>query len=134
MWKEFKEFAFKGNVIDLAVGVMIGGAFGKIVTSLVNDLFTPLLSGLTGGVDFSNLAVKLGAGEGAPMLTYGAFIQSVIDFLLIAVCIFLFVKALSKLRKPAPAAVKAPARLCPYCKTAIHDEATRCPHCTSQLD
>ena len=80
MWKEFKEFAFKGNVVDLAVGVMIGAAFGKIVTSLVADIFTPILSLITGKMDFSTLAVKFGEGEGAASLNYGLFIQSVIDF------------------------------------------------------
>ncbi len=137
IWKEFKEFAFKGNVIDMAVGVMIGGAFSKIVTSLVNDMFMPLLSVLTGSVSFTELAIPLGEGEEAAKFAYGNFLQTVIDFLLIAVCIFLFVKLITKLRKaledkPAEAP-KEPPRLCPFCKTEIHKEATRCPHCTSEL-
>lgn len=134
LWNEFKEFAFKGNVIDMAVGVMIGSAFSKIVTSLVNDIFTPILSLLTGRVQFSNLAIPLGEGEEAAKFAYGSFLQTVIDFLLIAVCIFLFVKLINRLRKkPAPEAPKEAPRLCPFCKSEIHKEATRCPHCTSEL-
>ena len=135
-WKEFKEFAFKGNVIDLAVGVMIGSAFTSIVNSVVNDLFTPLFSLLTSGINFSSLGLKLGEGENAAVLAYGNFIQAVINFFLVAFCIFWFVKGINKLRnthaKPeAPAKAK---RLCPYCKSEIADDATRCPHCTSMLD
>ncbi len=133
MWKEFKEFAFKGNVVDMAVGVMIGAAFGKIVTSLVDNIFTPILSLIIGKVNFSALAVKFGEGDAAFSLNYGLFIQSVIDFLVIAFCIFLFVKLISKLKKPAPAVPSAPARKCPYCMGEIDPAATRCPHCTSQL-
>ena len=106
--KEFKDFAMKGNVMDMAVGVIIGGAFGKIVSSLVDDILMPAIGMLTGGVDFSNLAVKLGAGETAAMLKYGMFIQNIIDFLIIALCIFMMIKAMNKLIKkkeeaPAPA-------------------------------
>lgn len=134
LWREFKEFAFKGNVIDMAVGVMIGSAFSKIVTSLVNDLFMPLLSVLTGSVSFTELAIALGEGEEAAKFAYGNFLQTVVDFLLIAVCIFAFVKLITKLRKkPEPEAPKEPARVCPFCKSEIHKEATRCPHCTSEL-
>ena len=133
MWKEFKEFAFKGNVVDLAVGVMIGAAFGKIVTSLVTDIFTPILSLITGKMDFSTLAVKFGEGDAAASLNYGLFIQAVIDFFLMALCIFLFVKLINKLKKPEPVAAKPEARKCPYCMGEINPAATRCPHCTSQL-
>ena len=132
IWKEFKEFAFKGNVIDMAVGVMIGGAFGNIVTSVVNDLLMPLVSVLTGGVDFSGLGIKLSEGEDAAVFAYGNFIQTVINFIIIAVCIFAFVKFVNKLKKPAEA--PKPARKCPYCFGEIADEATRCPHCTSDLE
>ena len=100
MWQEFKSFAFKGNAFDLAVGVIIGGAFGKIVSSLVDNVLMPFIGLFMGGVDFSKLAVKIGAAE----LKYGAFIQSVIDFLIIAFCIFMMIKALNSLKKPAPAA------------------------------
>jgi len=133
MWKEFKEFAFKGNVVDLAVGVMIGAAFGKIVTSLVTDIFTPLLSLITGKINFSTLAVKFGEGDTAAFLNYGLFIQAVIDFILMALCIFLFVKLITKLRKPEPVVAKPAARKCPYCMSEIDPAAIRCPHCTSQL-
>ena len=132
MWKEFKDFAFKGNVVDMAVGVMIGGAFGKIVSSVVDDLIMPLVSVLTGGVDFTSLGVKLSEGEDAAVFAYGNFIQTVVDFLIVAVCIFAFVKFINKLKKPAPAA--KPPRKCPFCLSEIPDEAMRCPHCTSQLD
>ena len=137
IWKEFKEFAFKGNVIDMAVGVMIGSAFTAIVNSVVNDLFTPVLSLLTKGVDFSAMGVALGEGEEAAVFAYGNFIQAVINFFLVAICIFLFVKFINKLRtkkveEPAPA--PAPARKCPFCMSEIDEAATRCPHCTSQLN
>lgn len=134
IWKEFKEFAFKGNVIDLAVGVIIGAAFTGIVTSLVNDVFTPLISLATKGVDFTTLGIALGKGEDAAKLAYGNFIQAVINFLLVAICIFVFVKFINRLkRKPEQAPVK-PARKCPFCFGEINDKATRCPHCTSMLD
>ena len=132
--KEFKEFAFKGNVIDMAVGVVIGSAFTGIVTSVVNDLFTPLIAKLTGSVDFSALAIALGSGEDAPTIAIGSFIQAVINFFLIAICVFAFVKFVNKLRKPKVEAPKPAPRLCSFCKSAIADDATRCPHCTSQLN
>ncbi len=105
--KEFKEFAMKGNVMDMAVGVIIGGAFGKIVSSLVDDVLMPAIGMLTGNVDFTGLALKIGDGEGAAVLKYGTFIQNVIDFLIIALCIFLMIKAINKITKkkeeePAP--------------------------------
>ena len=130
---EFKEFAMKGNVVDMAVGVMIGGAFGNIVTSVVNDLLMPLLSPLTGSIDFSSLAISMGEGEDAAKFAYGNFIQTTIDFLLMALCVFLFVKLITKLRKKPEAAPAEPPRLCPYCKMEIAKDATRCPHCTSEL-
>lgn len=145
MWKEFKEFAFKGNVIDMAVGVMIGGAFGKIVTSVVNDLFTPILSLLTGRLNFENLFWAMDGGTyatvaeaqeaGAATLNYGMFLSTVLDFLLMAFCVFLFVKFINRMRrqKEEPAAPEAPKPVCPFCRTEIDPEATRCPHCTSEL-
>lgn len=148
IWKEFKEFAFKGNVIDLAVGVMIGGAFGKIVTSAVNDLFMPVISLLTGNLDYSQLFIAMDGKQYADLqaaqaakaatLNYGSFITAVVDFLLIALCIFLFVKLVNRLRrmgrKEEAAAPAKPARKCPYCLSEIADEATRCPFCTSILE
>ena len=132
--KEFKEFAFRGNVIDMAVGVVIGSAFTGIVTSIVNDLFTPIIAKLTGSVDFSALSIALGEGVDAPRIAVGNFIQTVINFILVALCIFMFVKVVNKMRKPAEEAPAPEPRLCPFCKSEIADEATRCPHCTSQLD
>ena len=120
---EVKEFAMKGNVMDMAVGVIIGGAFGKIVTSLVNDVLMPVISLATGGIDFTDLFVNLGEGNyatlaaakeaGAAVLAYGQFIQNVIDFIIIAFCIFLMIKAMNKLKKkeePAPEAPKGPSQ------------------------
>jgi len=120
---EFKEFAMKGNVMDMAVGVIIGGAFGKIVTSLVNDVLMPVISLATGGIDFTDLFVNLGEGNyttlaaakeaGAAVLAYGQFIQNIIDFLIIAFCIFLMIKGMNKLKKkeePAPEAPKGPSQ------------------------
>lgn len=121
--KEFKEFAMKGNVMDMAVGVIIGGAFGKIVTSLVNDVLMPVISLATGGIDFTNLFINLGEGNystlaaaqeaGASVLAYGSFIQNIIDFIIIAFCIFLMIKGMNKLNRkkeeePAPEAPKGP--------------------------
>ena len=135
IWKEFKEFAFKGNVVDMAVGVMIGSAFTGIVTSVVNDLFTPILSLITKGVNFASMGIKLGEGEEAAVFAYGNFIQTVINFFLVAICIFALVKFINKLKKPAPApAPAAPARKCPFCMSEIDEKATRCPHCTSVLE
>ena len=132
--KEFKEFISRGNVMDMAVGVIIGGAFTAIVTSLVNDVMMPVLSLLTGGFDFTALCVVLGEGEGAATLNYGAFIAAVINFLLIAVVIFLLVKMINKFsRKKKEAPVPASTKTCPYCREKISIEAGRCPHCTSQL-
>ena len=115
---EFKEFAMKGNVMDMAVGVIIGGAFGKIVSSLVNDVLMPLIGKLTGGVSFTDLFVTLGDGEfktlaeaqeaGAAVLAYGQFIQNIIDFIIIAFCIFLMIKGMNKLKKEKPAEPEAP--------------------------
>ena len=108
--KEFKEFAMRGNVMDMAVGVIIGGAFGKIVSSLVDDVLMPAIGMLTGNVDFTGLALKIGEGEGAAVLKYGTFIQNVVDFLIVAFCIFLMIKAMNKLmpKKEEPEAPAGP--------------------------
>jgi large conductance mechanosensitive channel len=142
---EFKEFAVKGNVVDMAVGVIIGGAFGKIVTSLVNDIVMPVIGVLTGGIDFTNLFVPLDGNTyatlaeaeeaGAAVLKYGSFISQILDFLIIAFVIFIIVKKLMNMKKkPEPAPEAPTTKVCPYCKSEISIEATRCPHCTSQLD
>ena len=133
--KEFKEFISRGNVMDMAVGVIIGGAFTAIVNSLVNDVMMPILSLLTGGLDFSRLCIVLGEGEEAATLNYGSFMAAVINFLLIALVIFVLVKTLNKFSRkkqetPAPVTTKE----CPYCRQAIALAATRCPHCTSELE
>lgn len=125
MLQEFKEFAIKGNVVDMAVGVVIGGAFGAIVSSVVEDIFTPIIGAIFGQPDFS--AIALGP------VKIGNFINAVINFIIIALCLFSVVKAMNKLKKPAPEAPAPKPRLCPFCKTEIDKEATRCPHCTSQL-
>ena len=135
-FKEFKEFISKGNVLDMAVGVIIGGAFTTIVNSLVNDVFMPLLGLLTGGMNFASLSVRLGEGEG-DVLGYGAFLAAVLNFLLIALVLFFVIKAVNKLRsfRKAEEAAAAPStKVCPFCKSEIDPAATRCPHCTSQLE
>ena len=143
--EEFKAFAMRGNVVDMAVGVVIGGAFGSITTSLVNDIFMPLLGVITGGINFGGLfyaldgqtyaSIEAAKEAGVGTLNYGAFIQYVINFILIAFCMFLVVRVMNKLKKPEPApAPEKPKRLCPYCRSEIADDATRCPHCTSMLN
>lgn len=130
MWKEFRAFIMRGNVIDLAVGVIIGGAFGKIVASLVNDILMPLIGLLMGGVNFSGLSIKVRDAS----INYGMFIQSVVDFLIIAAAIFLLVKGVNSLRKqPEPAPAEPTTKECSYCFSTIPIKATRCPYCTSQL-
>ena len=135
---EFKQFILRGNVLDMAIGVIIGGAFTAIVTSLNQDILTPLL-GLIGGTDFTHLMYALGEGEEAPVLMYGNFITAVINFLITAFAIFVFIKIVNgitnKLSKKEEAAAPAPTtKKCPYCKSDIDLEATRCPHCTSVLE
>jgi large conductance mechanosensitive channel len=144
MLKEFKAFALRGNVIDLAIGVIIGGAFGKIISSLVNDIIMPPIGLLLGKVQFTSLFIDLsGKGytsleaaktDGAPVLAYGNFIQTTIDFLIVAFVIFLMVRAINRLTAPKPAPAPAPTtKECPYCLSTIPLKATRCPNCTSQL-
>ncbi|SES87580.1 large conductance mechanosensitive channel [Pseudobutyrivibrio sp. C4] len=139
---EFKEFILRGNVMDMAVGVIVGGAFTAIVTSLNEDILTPIL-GIFGGTDFSELKVTLGTGETAPVLTYGNFITAIINFLITALVIFLIIKginrgteraaALLKKNKEEAEAAEPTEKDCPYCYSKIHIKATRCPHCTAQL-
>lgn len=136
LFQEFKEFISRGNVLDMAVGVIIGGAFTAIVNSLVNDIFMPLLGLLTGGMNFASLALRLGEKED-DLLRYGSFIAAVINFLLIALVLFLVIKAINKLRslkKEEPQAPAPAVKVCPFCKSKIDPAATRCPHCTSVLD
>ena len=128
MLKEFKDFIMRGNVLDLAVAVIIGGAFGKIVSSLVNDLLMPLIGLIMGRVNFSELAWNVGEAS----VKWGAFIQSIIDFLIIATVIFLIIKAANRMKKPAPPAAPT-TKECPHCFSTINIKATRCPNCTAQL-
>jgi len=128
MLKEFREFAMRGNVMDLAVAVIIGGAFGKIITSLVNDVLMPLIGLVLGGINFSELAFSVGDA----VVMWGAFVQSVIDFVIVAFVIFMLVRAMNRFKKPEPVAAPT-TKDCPQCFTAIPIKATRCPNCTSQL-
>ena len=144
MWKEFKEFAVKGNAIDLAVGVIIGAAFGKIVTSVVDDLLMPPLGMVLGNLNFADyyipLSNKITTGmsldaakkAGLPVFAYGNFITVVINFLIVAVCIFLMVRALNRMKRPNPDA-KPVVKDCPACTMSIPIKAARCPHCTTDL-
>ncbi len=145
MLKEFKEFAMKGNVLDMAIGIIIGAAFGKIVTSFVGDILMPPLGLLLGKLDFSNLFLNLSGKDfpslaaakaaGAPTLNYGVFINTIIDFVIVAFAIFLLVKQVNRFKKAeAPAPPPEPAtKDCPFCLSAIPVKATKCAHCTSQL-
>lgn len=144
MFKEFKEFIAKGNVFDLAVGIVIGAAFGAVVNSLVNDVIMPPIGMIMGGVDFGNLYINLGTEDyptlaaaveaGAPVIKYGAFINSVISFLILAFVVFLLVKGYNRMRAQHESAPAAPTtKDCPFCAFSIPITATRCPHCTSQL-
>lgn len=146
MWSEFKKFIMRGNVLDLAVAVIIGGAFGKIITSFVNDIIMPPLGLLLGKVNFTDLFIDLTGGgytslaaakeAGAPTLNYGVFINAIIDFLIVAFVIFLVIKGVNKmqsLKKKEEAPAAPTTKECPHCCTEIPIKATRCPHCTSQL-
>jgi large conductance mechanosensitive channel len=142
MLKAFKEFAMKGNVVDLAVGFIIGAAFGKIVTSLVADILMPPIGLIAGKVDFSGLFLNLSGksyatlaeakAAGAPTLNYGLFLNNVVDFLIVAFVVFLIVRVVNRWNKPASAPATT-TKECPYCASSISLKATRCPNCTSEL-
>ena len=145
MVKEFKEFAMRGNVVDLAVGIIIGGAFGKIVSSLVGDVLMPPIGKMMGNVNFSDLFISLDPEKtaginslakaketGAAVIAYGSCINTVIDFVIVAFCIFLLVKGMTKLKKE-PKAAPANTKECPRCLSSIPLKATRCGHCTSEI-
>ena len=139
-FEEFKKFILRGNVMDMAVGVIVGGAFTAIVTSLNADILTPIL-GLFGGTDFSYLYVTLGSGENAPVLHYGNFITAIINFLITALVIFILLKVINRITERLSAMTgneeETPAlttKKCPYCCSEIDIKATRCPHCTSILE
>ncbi|WP_279011106.1 large conductance mechanosensitive channel protein MscL [Synergistes jonesii] len=141
--KEFKDFAMRGNVMDMAVGVIIGGAFGKIVASLVSDILMPPIGYMLGGVDFSNLFINLGGAPAAtlaeaqanniPVIAYGSFINNIINFIIQAWAIFIVIKAINRMTPQKPEAPAKEPRLCPHCFGEVDERATRCPHCTSEL-
>ncbi len=143
MLKEFKKFALRGNMMDLAVGVIIGGAFNSLVTSLVNDIIMPFLSLFTGKLDFSNWFIALDGKKyetlamaqeaGVATINFGTFLSGVLNFIIMAFVVFLIVKAMNKLRKEEPPAAPT-TKKCPHCMSVIDIKATRCPHCTSELD
>ena len=144
MWKEFKEFAVRGDVVDLAVGLVIGAAFGKIVTSFVADVLMPPIGRLLGGADFANLFLVLAGSQtfatladakkaGVPTLNYGLFLQSIFDFVIMAFAIFLVVKQVNRIRRPAAAPAPPATKDCGFCFMAVPVKASRCPHCTSPL-
>ena len=142
MLKEFKEFAMKGNILDLAIAIIMGTAFGKIITSFVNDIIMPPIGLLLGNVDFANLYINLSGGTyasldeakkaGAAVIAYGVFLNTVLDFIIVALVMFLFIRQINRMKKqPAPA--DPTTKECKYCLSSIPIKATRCPHCTSQL-
>jgi large conductance mechanosensitive channel len=144
MLKEFKEFAMRGTVLDMAIGIIIGAAFGKIINSFVSDLLMPPLGLILGKVDFSNLFINLpgksfaslaeAKAAGAPTLNYGIFVNTVIDFIIVAFAIFLLVRQVNRLKRTQEAAPAAPTtKECVYCLSSVPIKATRCPHCTSEL-
>ncbi|MFA6002531.1 MAG: large conductance mechanosensitive channel protein MscL [Elusimicrobiota bacterium] len=146
MLKEFREFAMKGNVVDMAVGVILGGAFGKVVSSAVNDILMPPVGRLMGGVNFSDLFVSLDFGRSTPVaslaqakaagiavIAYGQFLNTIIDFTIVAACMFLIIRAMNALKRPEPVPAGPATKECPQCLSAIPLKATRCAHCTSQL-
>jgi len=143
MFKEFKEFAMRGNVLDMAVGIIIGAAFGKIVSSFVSDILMPPIGKLLGNIDFSNLFITLGSGTfpslkaaqdaGAATINYGVFFNTVIDFLIVAFAIFLLIRQVNRFTKKEEAPAEPTTKDCPRCFSSIPIRASRCPHCTSEL-
>lgn len=144
MLKEFKEFAMRGSMLDMAVGIIIGAAFGKIITSLVSDILMPPIGLLLGNVDFSSLYINLSGtpysslahakAMGAPVIRYGVFLNSVLDFVVVALAIFLLIRQVNRMtRRPETAPAAATTKACAYCLSTIAINATRCPHCTSAL-
>jgi len=143
MLKEFKEFISRGNMFDMAVGIILGAAFGKVVTSLVNDILMPPIGKLMGQIDFSSFYINLSGTHyasladakkaGAAVISYGVFLNTVFEFLIAAFAIFLLIKQVNRLRRPAPAPATPPTKECPFCASTIPLRAIRCPNCTSEL-
>ena len=129
MLKEFKKFIARGNVLDMAVGIIVGSAFTAIVNSLVNDIFTPLMGLILGGINFSALSVKVGEAT----IAYGSFIQAVINFLLIAFSVFMLIRVINKIPRKKEEEAAPTTKKCPYCKSEIAIDAVKCPHCTSDI-
>jgi large conductance mechanosensitive channel len=144
MFKEFREFAMRGNVLDMAVGIIIGIAFGAIVTALVNDIIMPPIGLALGRVDFTNLYINLSGGSyaslsaakeaGAVTINYGVFVNAVINFIIVALVLFLIVRSMNKLRRKEETPAEPTTKDCPFCFSQVPIKATRCPHCTSQLE
>lgn len=144
MFKEFKEFAMRGNVLDLAIGVIIGAAFGGIVTSLVNDVIMPPIGLALGGLDFKDYFIALKPTDltaldavkkaGVPVIAYGQFLTTVLNFLIVAFCVFLLVKQINRFNKPVPVDAAPSTKDCPFCMSSISAKAIRCPHCTSSFE
>lgn len=144
MLKEFKKFALRGNMIDLAVGVIIGGAFNGIVTSLVNDIIMPILSIFTGNLDFSNWFIAVDGNkygtiaaaqeEGVATINYGIFITGVLNFIIMAFVIFIIVRQMNKLREKNAPVVEVTTKICPHCLSEINVKASKCPYCTSEVE
>ena len=143
MFEEWKKFLMRGSIIDLSIGVVLGGAFGKIVSSFTSDILMPPLGLMLGKVDFSNFYINLSGVEyesfaaakeaGAPIIAYGAFLNTCLDFMIVAVAIFILIKQVNRLL-PAPPPPPAPnPRKCPYCREVVADDATKCPHCASDI-
>ncbi len=143
MLKEFKEFAMRGNVLDMAIGIILGVAFGKVVTTLVAEILMPPIGMLLGNVDFSNLFINLSGNHyasladahkaGAVVIGYGLFVNTIIEFLIVAFAVFLLVRQVNRLKKPAPAPAAPESKECPFCISSVPLKATRCPQCTSEL-
>ena len=146
LMSEFKEFASRGNVTDMAIGMIIGAAFTSIVKSLVDDIIMPVIGKFTGGLDYTNLFIALDGNKYATLedakavtavISYGNFISAILNFLIVAFVLFMIIKTINNLKRPAPVVEEAPAepttKACPFCKSEIAIDATRCPHCTSQL-
>jgi large conductance mechanosensitive channel len=143
MLTEFKDFIMRGNVVDMAIGIIVGVAFGKIVTSLVNDVIMPPVGLLMGKVDFKDLYINLSGqtypsleaarAAGAPTISYGLFLNTILDFVIVAFIIFLLIHTISRIKRPVTKAPEPISRDCPFCCTSIPIKATRCPHCTSPL-
>ncbi len=147
MFKEFKEFALRGNVVDMAVGIIIGAAFGTVIKSLVADVIMPPIGLLLGNVDFANLFILLKPGNpggpylalaeaqkaGAVTINYGTFINTIISFMIVALAVFLLIRNLNRLQKPEEGPAEPTTKECPYCRSTIPINATRCAHCTSEL-